>query len=223
LRLLYVSDHRIDAYLVRALREAGHVAEAVDQPADGLAMVGGDDYQAVVLDWVGPVGETAARFAAAAPGALLMVIADADEGERSAILAVGADACFARPPSFLELDARLEALERLVRRVSPQGPPAEAAPTEMIPAERAVRLGGARVALSALEYRLMAHFIDHAGQVVGLEPLWRQVWGDEGEPRPDLARASVGRLRRKLAAAGAEGWLRAAAGHGWIFQPPPAT
>ena len=53
MRLLYATDRRVDPYLVNALREAGHVVEASELPADALAMAADGDYQAIVLDWRG--------------------------------------------------------------------------------------------------------------------------------------------------------------------------
>ncbi|MEI9965056.1 MAG: hypothetical protein WDM92_10425 [Caulobacteraceae bacterium] len=37
MRLLYATEARPDAYLIQALREAGHVTETAGDPADGLA------------------------------------------------------------------------------------------------------------------------------------------------------------------------------------------
>ncbi len=215
--MLYASDRRPDAYLLKALREAGHVVDATRRPADGLVMAAGGGYQAVVLDGSAPSADSASRYAAAAPDALLLVIAaEGDEGARAAVLNAGADACFARPFDFIEIEARLEALERLVRRASPAP---ETPAVEIIVAERAVRLRGRRIALSPREFNLMTHLASHAGQVISLESLCARAWGDGPEPRPDLARRCLAGLRRKLDAAGAVGALRAVAGHGYRFQP----
>jgi two-component system OmpR family response regulator len=221
MRLLYAADHRIDAYLVHALREAGHVVEASDQPADALAMAGGGDYRAIVLDWAETPVPCVGDFARAAARTLLVVItADSDAAGRTGVLAAGADACFERPLSYIELEARLEALRRLVDRARPAAQITEAgAGAEMLPTRQAVRVGDLAIALSPREYRVMAHLVAHAGEVVGLDGLWLHGWGDAEEPRPDLAQACLSRLRRKLRAAGAAGELRMAGGHGYVFQP----
>ncbi len=221
MRLLYVTDRQVDAYLVKALREAGHVVDATALPADGVMIASGGDYQAVVLDWSSPAADWTARFAEAAPEALVMVIAaSGDGGERARVLRAGADACFVRPSSLIELQARLEALTGLVRRSRGQGP---FPPVEMVPAERAVRLNGRSIPLAELEFRLMAHLVAHPGEVTGIDRLEQQVWGDGLEPRPDRVRSCVSRLRRKLAAVGAGDVLRAVAGHGYMFEPLAAN
>ena len=218
MRLLYVTDRRIDGYLVKALREAGHVVETTRQPADGLAMAGDTDYRAIVLDWWGQAADDAAAFAEAADS-LLIVIAAAAEGA-AAMLAAGADAVFTRPASFSELEARLEALDRLLARVAPK-PQTEA--VEMIAAQQAIRVNGRQLALSGRDFQVMAHLVARAGEIVSLDQLQHQVWGDEDEPRPDLIRARLSRLRRQLAAAGLDARLRSVAGHGYLFEVKTGT
>jgi DNA-binding response OmpR family regulator len=213
-RLLYATDRRVDPYLVNALREAGHVVEASELPADALAMAADGDYRAIVLDWRGPPAESAARFARVARS-LVVVIAAPEEAGPADILAAGADAVFTRPASFSELEARLEALDRLVSRVRPK---AQTPSVEMIAAEQAIRVNGRRLALSGRDYHLISHLVAHAGEFVSLEQLQKHVWGEEAEPRPDLIRARLSRLRRRLATAGLDARLRASAGHGYVFE-----
>ncbi|MDR3511535.1 MAG: response regulator transcription factor [Caulobacteraceae bacterium] len=221
MHLLYVTDQRIDAYLVRALREAGHVVEVTAEPADGVEMAGGGNYEAIVMDWAAPDARCAARFAAAASGALLVVIAaTGEEAQRVAVLNDGADACFVRPISFIELETRLEAMARLVQRARPAG---DAASVELLSAERAVRINGRSVGLSGREFQLLEHLVGHAGEVIGLERLQQHVWGEASEPRPELVRTCVSRLRRKLEAAHAGALLQAVAGHGYVFRQPAAV
>jgi two-component system OmpR family response regulator len=218
-RLLYVTDRRIDGYLVKALREAGHVVETTREPGDARAMAVDGDYRAIVLDWWGPPAEGAASFAEATES-LLVVIAAAEAEGPAAVLAAGADAVFTRPASFSELEARLEALDRLLARVAPK-PLTES--VEMVAAEQAVRVNGRQLALSGRDYQVIAHLVAHAGEIVSLEQLQHQVWGDEAEPRPDLIRARLSRLRRQLDTAGLDARIRAVAGHGYLFEVQAGT
>jgi two-component system OmpR family response regulator len=215
MRLLYATDGHVDGYLVKALREAGHVVEATDEAADAVEIAAGGDYQAVVLDWSALPTEGVARIAAAAPAFILAIVPAADEAARAALLRAGADACFVRPVAFIELEARLDALARLAQRTRPGH-----AAAEMVEAEQAVRLGDATIALSRREYQVMAYLLGRAGEVVGLEQLHQQVWGEAAEPRPDLVRVCLARLRRKLEAAGAGRMLSAVRGHGYVVRLP---
>ena len=216
MHLLYATDRQIDAYVVKALRQAGHVVEPTDQPADGLAMASAGDYQAIILDWWARPAECAARFAQAGPrSAVVVICAITDEAERIEIFKAGADACFIRPAPFIELAARLEAIDRMIQRTRPATP--DRAAGEMIAANQAVRLNGRNIALSAREFRVMSYLVANAGEVISLDRLQLQIWGDVPEPRPDLVQACISRLRRKLAAAGAPDRLRTVAGHGYVI------
>jgi DNA-binding response OmpR family regulator len=216
MHILYASPSGQDHYLTAALQEAGHVLEVAADPADGAAMAGQGDYQAIVLDWPRPSADWTQRFAAAGDALIIVVAGQGDEHERAEALRAGADACFLRPLAFAELEARLQALDRVVRRAA--GRPGEAG-VELLPAERAVRLGRAQADLSVLEFRFLQHLVQHAGERVSVSDLHRAVWGEDAEPRSDVVHACASRLRRKLASIKAAGALQAVAGHGYAFRP----
>jgi DNA-binding response OmpR family regulator len=214
MRLLYVTDRQVDDYLVGSLREARHVVELTNRPADGVEMAASGDYDGVVLDWSTLSAACSARFRAAAPAALIAMIAEpADGAARAGVLDAGADACFVRPVPFIELETRLQALARFGRAARPSAD----ADVELLAARGALRVGGKTIALTPQEYQLLEHLVAHAGEVVSLDRLRQQVWGDDAEPRPELVRTSISRLRRKLATARAEGLLRAVRGHGYVL------
>jgi DNA-binding response OmpR family regulator len=213
--ILYVSEAAADTYLTGALQEAGHVLDIAADPADGPSMAAQGDYQAILLDGPRPLPEWTARFSEVAPSLIVVVAARGDEHERAAALRAGADACFIRPLTFVELDARLKALDRVVRRSRLR--PA-ATRLELLAAERAVRLGRAQVRLSVLEFRLLEHLLQHGGEVISLEDLRRAVWGEEAEPRPEPVHSCASRLRRKLASISAPVSIEALAGHGYALR-----
>ena len=217
MRLLYVTDRQVDDYLLKSLRQASHVVEPTICPADGAEMVAaGGLYDGVILDWSVLSAEIASEFAKAAHEALIMMIAEpGDEAARTAVLRAGADACFVRPASFIELENRLQALARLVRRGDNAAPTA----VELLAGQRSLRVNNQTIALSPQEYQIAQHLVAHAGEVVALERLRQQVWGDEAETGPELVRTSISRLRRKLATAQAGGLLRAVKGHGYVLDP----
>ncbi len=219
--LLYATDHHEDAYLEAALRECGHVVDTVGDPADGVAMAAQGDYEALVLDWTSPSAGWTGCFAAAGRGALLLVIGAAgDEGRRTAVLKAGADACFTRPVPFIEFEARLEALSRLVRRARSG---ADATGIRLTTPERTANLEGASVPLSLREFRLLEHLVAHAGEVIDMERLQQHAWGEASEPQPELVRACIARIRRKLAALSPAPLIHTVAGHGYVLRPVGGT
>jgi two-component system OmpR family response regulator len=216
MHILYASQGPADHYLTGALQEAGHVLDVAVDPADGPDMAAEGGYQAILLDWPRPPADWTARYAAAGDALIVVVATHGDQHERSAVLRAGADACFVRPLPFVELEARLQALDRVVRRARPR---AEGPDIQLLPAERAVRLGRAQAELSVLEFRLLEHLVQHAGEVVGISDLRRAIWGEEAEPRPEPVHACASRLRRKLATINAAACLQTVAGYGYVFRP----
>lgn len=216
MHLLYATDHHADAYLIKALREAGHVVDATEYGSDALAMAPDGDYQVILLDWSGPPVDCARRFAAAAPEASVVVIAaTGDSAARTRVLKAGADAYFIRPVAFMELEARLEALARLVQR---RRSAVEHTRIELVVAERAVRFGDRTSPLSGREYHLMEFLLAHPDEVISLERLQQQVWGEAVDPRPDWVRACLSRLRRKVDSLDAGARLKSVSGHGYVLQ-----
>lgn len=216
--MLYVSESSVDRYLTRAVQELGHVVEVEDGVEDGLAVARLGGWQLVIYDAPAPSPSDAGRFAQACPEASLMLFAGQDApAARIAALKAGADAWFARPYQFTEVNAKLEALTR--RRLSSAQSPET---FELLPAERAVRLGGERLRLSRREYALLALLVERAGEVVPVEAILEAVWGDEAEPRAELVRNHISRLRALLERG--RGWrlLHVVRGHGYCFRLEPA-
>ena len=68
--------------------------------------------------------------------------------------------------------------------------------------QRTAAAGGTDLRLTPREFGLLGAFVRHPGQVLSGEQLVELVWGDPWTA-PDQVKVAVGRLRRKLAAAGA--------------------
>ena len=61
-----------------------------------------------------------------------------------------------------------------------------------------VSVRGAPIALSALEYRLVAYLFRHRGRVVSQHELDENVYGHGGEHDSNALEVLIGRVRRKL-------------------------
>jgi DNA-binding response OmpR family regulator len=88
-------------------------------------------------------------------------------------------------------------------------------------ASRAVTYRGLPVRLTPLEFRLLATFARHPGQVLGVRQLLEHTWGDTAGVSPDQVKLYVSYLRRKLGPA-ADGSLPIATvrGFGYRYLPP---
>ncbi|HEY1929288.1 MAG TPA: response regulator transcription factor [Caulobacteraceae bacterium] len=217
MRILYVSEAEPDAYLVGALREAGHLVEAAADPADGPFMAGEFDFDAAILDWSRPSGTWARRFVGLA-AIVVVICARGVARERAEALRAGADVCFMRPFAFAELEARLQALRRRAPRHMKK--PLD---FELATAHRTITREGVEVVLSAVEFRMLQHLADHAGEFIPIPTLRRAAWGDDVEPASEPVHRCAARLRRKLAALRAKATIETAPGHGYTLRASPTT
>ncbi|MEI9963343.1 MAG: winged helix-turn-helix domain-containing protein [Caulobacteraceae bacterium] len=91
---------------------------------------------------------------------------------------------------------------------------------ELTASERSVRLGGVTLPLPPREFRLLEHLMAHPGEVIGVERLQENAWGEASEPQPELVRAVVSRLRRRLRTLSPLPMIVTVAGHGYVFRAP---
>ena len=217
MHILYVPHRARDDYLINALGEAGHVVEAAADHGDGVFMMSGGEYDLIVLDQPTPTARPLKRIVEGARGALLVLTVDASTpAERARALRCGADACFVRPIHVMEMEVRIEALARLGPRrggESRDGLTLEAA-------QRLVRSDAVSLPLSVREYGLLDYLARHPGEVLSVDRIQESVWGEASEPRPDLVRTNVSRLRERLERAFGRPFIATVRGHGYRFDPP---
>lgn len=200
-RVLVVDDEAPIVELVRGyLEREGYVVEsAMDGPSavDAVRALAPD---VVVLDVMLPGFdgiEVCRRIRTFSDAYVLMLTARDEEIDRIVGLTVGADDYLVKPFSPRELVARVKALLRRPRR------PTDAAvgvPSglELDEARRVVRVDGAPVDLTALEFNLLTVLTRDPGVVVGRQALLDRVWGPEFVADDHLVDVHIGNLRKKL-------------------------
>jgi DNA-binding response OmpR family regulator len=213
MRLLHASHRPRDLYLARALIQAGHVVDTLENLGDAATASAGEDYDVVLLEVADVADAPLAALARCAERAILVLIADrASSAARAAALRGGADACLIRPVHVVELEARLAALARLAPTA---GGTAARTALRFEAASRTVSLEGCVLTLPSREYALLAYVADHAGEVLSAEQILKHVWGEGDDPRPERVRTAVARLRLKLEAAFGSPLLVTLRGHGY--------
>src|ERR1700754_3972661 len=111
MQLLYVTRHTPDRWLLDAVRQMGHVAEAAEWSPETAALAEADGHDLILADMVRPVPADAAELLAGSTP--VVVVADAARPEeRAAVLRAGADDCLTRPLHLIEVQTRLMALAR---------------------------------------------------------------------------------------------------------------
>ena len=203
MRILVVEDDKdVAGFVVKGLKEAGHVVEHAANGRDGLFMAASEAFDAIVLDRMLPGGvdglrllETLRSQGNTTPVMFLSALAQVDERVKG--LKAGGDDYMTKPFSFAELLARVEAL---TRRGRTDGPTTKlvVADLEMDLLSRSVKRGGKKVDLQPREFRLLEYLMRHAGQVVTRTMLLEGVWDYHFDPQTNVIDVHVSRLRQKV-------------------------
>jgi two-component system, OmpR family, response regulator len=203
MRILVVEDDKdVAGFVVRGLKEAGHVVEHAANGRDGLFLAASEAFDAVILDRMLPGGvdglrllETLRAQQNTVPVLFLSALADVDERVRG--LKAGGDDYLTKPFSFSELLARVEALSRRGKSDSPVTK-LTVGDLELDLLSRMVRRAGQKIDLQPREFRLLEYLMRHAGQVVTRTMLLEGVWDYHFDPQTNVIDVHVSRLRQKI-------------------------
>jgi len=132
---------------------------------------------------------------------VILITARGDEADRVTGLELGADDYVVKPFSPREVAAR-------VRSVLRRAHPAARAPvltfsgfTVDLGRRSVTDTHGAETELTRKEFDLLAHFLNHEGNVINRDELLEKVWGSSSEWQdPSTVTVHVSRLRQKLEA-----------------------
>ncbi len=186
--------------LTEALSAAGY---AVDRAADGeMGWYMGDTtlYDAVVLD-LGlpkrPGMEVLKQWRARGRNMpVLILTARGAWTERVEGLNAGADDYMGKPFHAAEVVARLRALLR--RGAGSAAPVRTQGDISLDPASGTVTVGGAAVALTALELKILTYLMHRPRRIVPQSELLDHVYGMDDIRDANTIEVYIGRLRRKL-------------------------
>jgi two-component system OmpR family response regulator len=192
----------VAGFVLKGLREAGHVAEHVNNGRDGLFMAAGEPFDAIILDRMLPGGIDGLRVLETLRGQdnhtpVLFLSAMAQVDDRVRGLKAGGDDYLTKPFAFSELLARVEALARRGRNAGPETK-LVVGELEMDLLSRAVRRQGQKIELQPREFRLLEYLMRHASQVVTRTMLLEGVWDYHFDPQTNVIDVHVSRLRQKI-------------------------
>jgi two-component system OmpR family response regulator len=203
MRILVVEDDKdVAGFIVRGLKEAGHVVEHAATGRDGLFLATSEAFDAIVLDRMLPGGidglnilELLRGQKNPVPVLILSALAEVDERVRG--LRAGGDDYLTKPFAFAELLARIEAL---FRRGKAEGPVTKLTvdDLELDLLSRHVKRAGQKIDLQPREFRLLEYLMRHAGQVVTRTMLLEGVWDYHFDPQTNVIDVHVSRLRQKV-------------------------
>lgn len=226
MRLLVIEDDaQMAAYIVKGLREAGHVADHAGDGQDGLFLASTEPYDALIIDRLLPVMDGLAvigQLRAAGrltPVMILSALSAVDERIRG--LRAGGDDYLVKPFSFQELLARLEVI---VRRTGPASAPQatllKVADLEMDLSGHLVRRGGVVIDVKPQEFRLLEYLMRNVGRVVTRTMILESVWDYNFDPQTNVVDVHVSRLRAKIDCDPQQPLIHTVRGAGYCLRAP---
>jgi DNA-binding response OmpR family regulator len=198
--LLVEDDRRIASDVTRALAASGYVVETVRDGEEAWFRGDTEDYGAVILDLGLPKMDGLSVLkrwrANGRRMPVLILTARGSWAERVDGIDAGADDYLPKPFRMEELASRLRAI---VRRSSGQASSVVSiGDVTLDERQMKVSVRGVPIALSPLEYRVVAYLMMRRGRVVAQAELDENVYGHGEDHGSNALEVLMGRVRRKL-------------------------
>lgn len=226
-RALVVDDApELQEIVVAVLEQEGYAVEATASGRDGVARARLGAPELIVLDLSLPDldgVEVCREIRSFSDAYVVMLTARDEEVDKLIGLSVGADDYMTKPFSARELAARVRALRRRPRASAGGSPPGESAARrfdelEVDPQAREVRVAGAAVELTKIEFDLLDALSERPGAVLTRDLLLERVWGPTWFGDDHVVAVHVSKLREKLGDRRREPpWIRTVRGVGYRF------
>ncbi len=133
-------------------------------------------------------------------------------------MSMGADDFIAKPFDGSVLIAKIQALLRRSYDFAPDMPIIEHRGAILSLGDSSLSYKGQSIALTKNEYRILLCLMRSRGKVVSREKLMETLWETDSFVDENTLTVNVGRLRRKLDAAGLEGFISTRFGVGYIVE-----
>ncbi len=220
MKLLIVEDEPKTAeYLQKGLTEQGCAVDVAHNGVDGQHLALVHDYDVIVLDAMLPGidGFTLLRSLRAVKQTPVIMLTARDSIEdRVRGLHDGADDYLVKPFSFLELLARLQALQRRGRAQEPTQLKIANLQIDLI-ARKAWR-GATRIDLSAKEFALLAVLARRQGEILSKTAIAELVWDMNFDSNTNVVEVAIKRLRAKVDNAFTPKLLHTIRGMGYVME-----
>ncbi len=226
MRVAILEDDPDQAELTRHwLMDAEHTVDCFGDAAGFLRAVRHDSFDLYVLDWMLPdlSGiEVLKKLRNSMDDYTAVVIVTAKDEEQSIVrgLEAGADDYLVKPVRRAELVARVAAIRRRVAGNRPGEESIDVSPYSLNVANKALSLGGEKIALTNREFELALFFFRNAGKMVSRNHMLESIWGIENKSvTTRTVDTHVSRLRKKLKLKEDNGWvLSAVYQHGYRLE-----
>jgi DNA-binding response OmpR family regulator len=206
-RILLADDEQsIQTLLSFPLRKDGYDVTTASDGREALARFNESRFDLVVLDVMMPRMdglEVCRRIRARHNVPIIMLTAKAEEIDKVLGLELGADDYITKPFSLREFRSRVRAALRRAGMQTQGDPEADDLPLivhelEIDPAKRAVRIRGASVELTFVEFEILNALARNPGRVFTRDMLLTRIWGDSAYRDPRTIDVHIRHLREKL-------------------------
>jgi len=223
MRLLLIEDDQSVAdFISRGLRENGFQVNHVDDGQEGQLVASRGGYDVLVVDRMLPNvdGLSIIRSLRDAgdqtPVLILSALGEVDDRVKG--LRAGGDDYLVKPFSFVELQARIEAMLRR-QEMSSNSPETQLQVGDLVMdllTQQVCRAGDV-LNLQPREYKLLEYLMKNAGQVVTRSMLLENVWGYHFDPQTNVIDVHISRLRQKLDKGFEKSLLKTVRGEGYTL------
>jgi len=205
-RILLVDDEQpIQTLLSFPLQKDGYEVVRANDGREALQRFGEGPFDLVVLDVMMPKMdglEVCRRLRARSTVPIIMLTAKAEEIDKVLGLELGADDYITKPFSLREFRSRVRAALRragMARTESlEEEAPLQVVDLEIDPSKRAVRVRGADVELTFVEFEILKALATNPGRVFTRDMLLTRIWGDSAFRDPRTIDVHIRHLREKL-------------------------
>jgi DNA-binding response OmpR family regulator len=202
-RALVIDDAReLREAVAAVLEQEGYHADLAATGRAGVEQARSGAPELVVLDLSLPDldgVEVCRELRAFSDAYVVMLTARSDEVDKLIGLSVGADDYVTKPFSPRELAARVRAMRRRPRMLGHAGAAVRRhGELELDPLAREVRVAGAPVELTKIEFDLLDALAEHPRAVLSRDQLLERVWGPSWFGDEHVVAVHVSKLRAKL-------------------------
>ena len=131
---------------------------------------------------------------------------------------MGADDFIAKPFDQRVLMAKVQALLRRAYDFSQAAPTLSHRGAALNTADQTLSYNGQKIALTKNEYRILLTLLEGRGRVVSRERLMERLWETDSFVDENTLTVNVNRLRKKLDAAGLNGFITTRVGAGYLVE-----
>ena len=187
---------------------------------EGLFLAGGNSYDLLVLDLMLPklTGlEVLTRLRSGGGSTPVLILTARDDKDIVIrLLNAGADDYLTKPFDLGEFVARCKALLR--RGKGEHSPVIQTGPLEVNTVMRDVQVNGKRIALTAMEYRVLEYLAMRRGALVSKEELLEHLYDYNWEKFGNVIEVYISGLRRKIEGVAGEKLIQTVRGLGYTLR-----